>query len=113
MNAKRLFEDDDDLFADPTDQRPSHIELRVERPEEPTTQREIPVADDLFARIPRLVVSEAELTHLPLDHREGFVLSEVDGVSSIETILDVCPMPSDEVLEILVSLLERGILTAD
>jgi hypothetical protein len=116
MNAKRLFEDDDDLFADPSeaDSRPSHIELRVDRTEdEVTTQREIPVADDYLLRVPRLAVSEEFVTNLPLDHREGFLLSEIDGSSTIEDILDVCPMPADEALEILESFVARGILVIE
>ena len=51
-----------------------------------------------------------EVSLLPLDHREGFLLSLVDGVTSIETILDVCAMPADEALEILNSLVDRGVL---
>ncbi len=110
MNAKRLFEDDDVLFAEPTD-RPSHIEIRIENDVEPaSTQREIAAASDYFRCVPQVAVSARELEMYALDHREGFLLSRVDGVSTIETILDVCAMPADEALEILESLIERGIL---
>jgi hypothetical protein len=45
-----------------------------------------------------------------LDHREGFVLSLVDGASDIDTILDACPMPTHKTLRILHELHQRGIL---
>jgi hypothetical protein len=111
MNAKRLFEDDDFLFADPSPERASHVEIRVDGPQDPaSTQREIPAAGDFFRRVPRLAVSAQELALLPLDHIEGFLVSRVDGRSTIETILDVCAMPADEALGILESLVERGVL---
>jgi hypothetical protein len=111
MNAKRLFEDDDFLFADPSTDRASHVELRVDGDQEPaSTQRELPAAGDYFHRVPRLAVSARELALLPLDHVEGFLVSRVDGKSTIETILDVCAMPADEALGILESLAERGVL---
>jgi hypothetical protein len=112
MSAKRLFEDDDFLFADPSSDRASHVELRVDRGDEPPpTQPEMAVAGDYFRRVPRLAITPRELTLLPLDHREGFILSRVDGTTTVETILDLCAMPSDEALAILESLVERGVLT--
>jgi hypothetical protein len=45
-----------------------------------------------------------------LDHREGFVLSLIDGTSSIDTILDACPLSTHKTLRILHGLCERGIL---
>jgi hypothetical protein len=64
------------------------------------------------ASIPVLVMSATQMRGLQLDHRAGFVLSHVDGVSSVETILDISGMPSEEVLELLQGLLEKGIITA-
>jgi hypothetical protein len=108
MNAKKLFDDDDVLFEEPSSDRASHVELRVdaERP----TRPDLTLEEAHYHRVPRLAVRPHELSLLPLDHREGFLLSMVDGVSSIETILDVCAMPSDEALEILESLVQRGVL---
>ena len=109
MNAKKLFDDDDVLFPeDAGDGRPSHVELCEIEP--PSTRRESPAAANYLLRVPVLAVSERELPLLPLDHREGFLLSHVDGESSIETILDVCAMPADEALQILHDLVERGVV---
>ncbi len=116
MNAKKLFEDDDILFpgggdpgndSDSTDDRASHVEVsELGAP----TRRETPAAGNYLARVPVLAVSEAELPLLPLDHREGFLVSHIDGASSIETILDVCAMPAGEALDLLEGLVERGVV---
>jgi hypothetical protein len=42
------------------------------------------------ASVPWLTISFEELRTLPLDHRAGFIVSLVDGTSSVEMILDVC-----------------------
>jgi hypothetical protein len=132
MNAKRLFEDDDLLFAEEDEangDRTSHVELRLDAPAEATspaaklanesqsgfadpasTQRELPSAGDYFSRIPKLAVSADAMKLLVLDHREGFLVSRVDGKSTIETILDVSAMSAEEALMILESLVERGVL---
>jgi hypothetical protein len=120
MNAKRLFDDDDVLFGEsPDDDRPSHVEIRRDAQESgnasandepPATNPDFPVARNYFECIPLLALGARELAAMPLDHREGFLLSMIDGVSSVETILDVCAMPADEALAILESLSLRGVI---
>jgi hypothetical protein len=115
MSARPLFEDDDVLFEDPTSDRASHVELRVdgrsyEDRDESATQPEIPPAANHLARVPRVAMKSRELSLLPLDHREGFLLSMIDGRTSIETILDVCAMPADEALQLLEGLADRGVI---
>jgi hypothetical protein len=63
-----------------------------------------------FDRAPYLSVSMDEVMLAKLDHREGFVLSLVDGASNIDAIVDACPMPTEGTLCILHSLYVRGIL---
>jgi hypothetical protein len=58
--------------------------------------------------VPVPVLGDAELRWLGLDHRSGFLLSRVDGVSTVEEVLDICGMPRLEALKTLVDLLERG-----
>lgn len=55
-----------------------------------------------------LALEDAELRWLGLDHRSGFLLSRVDGMSTVEELLDICGMPRLEGLKTLVELLERG-----
>jgi hypothetical protein len=58
--------------------------------------------------VPVLALSENQMRWLGLDHRSGFLLSRVDGLSTIDEVLDVCGMPRLEALKTLVDLLERG-----
>jgi hypothetical protein len=44
------------------------------------------------------------------EHRAGFLLSLVDGVSTLEAIVDVCGMPKVDALRILNDLAQRGIV---
>ncbi len=59
-------------------------------------------------RIPALRVPREILRARKLDHHVGFVLSLIDGRSSVEEILDMCPMPAPEVLKMLFDLVESG-----
>jgi hypothetical protein len=58
--------------------------------------------------VPVPALNDAELRWLGLDHRSGFLLSRVDGVSTVEEVLDICGMPRLEALKTLVDLLDRG-----
>lgn len=62
------------------------------------------------SKVPRLAIPAAELQWLSLDHRAGFLLSCVDGRSSIEEILDVSGMPALDALRILYTLLQQQII---
>jgi hypothetical protein len=61
-------------------------------------------------RVPTIAVSPSELGKLALDHRAGFVLSMIDGMSSVETIVDASGLSQADVLEILGTLLERKVI---
>jgi len=58
--------------------------------------------------VPVQALTETQMRWLGLDHRSGFLLSRVDGASTVEEVLDVCGMPRLEALKTLVDLLERG-----
>jgi hypothetical protein len=61
-------------------------------------------------RVPMVVVPRTQMRWLSIDHRAGFVLSLVDGSSSVDMILDVCGMPKLDALRILHELVERKIV---
>jgi hypothetical protein len=61
-------------------------------------------------KIPRLRVSGEALTKLPLDHRAGFVITLIDGTSSIEDLIDASGMSRLDVLRVVVSLIGRGVV---
>jgi hypothetical protein len=65
-------------------------------------------ADVVGEKIPVLLVSPGELAKLPLDHRAGFVLSLLDGQTTVEGIVDASGMPTEEVLGIVAHLLEMS-----
>jgi hypothetical protein len=61
-------------------------------------------------RVPIVMVPPAELRWLAIDHRSGFILSLVDGASSIDLILDVCGMPKLDALRIVDELVKQRII---
>lgn len=62
-------------------------------------------------QIPTTMYSQSQLRWLALDHRAGFVLSLIDGMSSIEDIIDVSTMPSLEVLRTVHNLLSENVIS--
>jgi hypothetical protein len=50
------------------------------------------------ASVPALAVSIDALRCAQLDHREGFLVSLLDGATNLETLLDLCGMPIREAL---------------
>lgn len=62
-------------------------------------------------RVPIVMVARDQLRWLTIDHRAGFVLSLVDGMSSVEMILDVSGMPELDALRILSELAQQRIIS--
>jgi hypothetical protein len=61
-------------------------------------------------RAPMVVVPRTQMRWLSMDHRAGFILSLIDGSSSIEMILDVSGMPKLDALRILHELVQQKIV---
>jgi hypothetical protein len=61
-----------------------------------------------MSHVPIVVMTSAEIDRLEIDHRAGFLLSLIDGASSLEAILDVSGMPRLDALRILRELVQRG-----
>jgi hypothetical protein len=61
-------------------------------------------------RVPLVVVPRTQMRWLSMDHRAGFVLSLIDGSSSVDMILDVCGMPKLDALRILHELVQQKIV---
>jgi len=61
-------------------------------------------------QIIRVAVSQDQIRWLSLDHRAGFLLSLIDGTSSIDELLDVSSMPRLEALRILYGLLDQRVI---
>jgi len=76
------------------------------------------VLENMFAarlgpldRVPVVVVPRAQMRWISMDHRAGFVLSLIDGSSSIEMILDLCGMPKLDAYRILQELVQQKIVS--
>jgi hypothetical protein len=61
-------------------------------------------------RSPLVVVPRTQMRWLSIDHRAGFILSLVDGLVSVETILDLSGMPRLDALRILHELVQQKIV---
>jgi hypothetical protein len=61
-------------------------------------------------RAPIVVVPPTQMRWLSIDHRAGFILSLVDGSSTVETILDLSGMPKLDALRILNELVQQKVV---
>lgn len=68
-------------------------------------------ADPFYRAVPRLLQSKGQLAHAPLDHRQGFVLSLVDGKTSVQALIDLAGIAEQEVVGMLQRLRSLGIIT--
>jgi hypothetical protein len=64
-----------------------------------------------LAQVPVLAVSPGKLRGLTLDHRSGFLLSLIDGFSSLEEIVDIAGMPPLEALRTLADFVAQRVVT--
>jgi hypothetical protein len=58
--------------------------------------------------VPRVTMSPDEVCGLALDHRAGFLLSLIDGATSVDEVLDGASMPALDALRMLYELREQG-----
>jgi len=72
------------------------------------------ITDEAWARgvvgAPVVVMADHELKRLPLDHRAGFLLSLMDGLLDLDTLVEIAAMPRDEVLRVVRDLFESGVV---
>jgi hypothetical protein len=61
-----------------------------------------------MTRMPIVTMGPSQIDGLGIDHRAGFLLSLVDGASTLEAILDVCGMAKLDAMRILHELVQRG-----
>lgn len=62
-------------------------------------------------RVPMVIVPRAQMRWLSMDHRAGFILSLIDGSSSVEMILDMSGMPKLDAYRILHELVQQKIVS--
>lgn len=61
-------------------------------------------------RVPVVIALRSQLQEYRLDHREGFLLSLIDGSSPIEQLFDLAGIPMLEVLRLLCQLVEKRVV---
>jgi len=76
----------------------------------PATGRQRRSTRSTLSDVPVLVAGADHLRAAQLDGRAGFVLSLIDGVTTVESILDLSGMPAPRTLAILEDLRQRGIV---
>ncbi|WP_156338724.1 hypothetical protein [Chondromyces crocatus] len=96
--------------------------LLDETPDDPTLRRYADSCNEMLrqmyrsrigdgSQVLRIAISNEEIRSLNLDHRAGFLLSCIDGMSSIDDVLDVSGMRELEALRILYELVQENIVT--
>jgi hypothetical protein len=63
-----------------------------------------------FARVPLVMMTSQEVREAKLDVASAFVLGLLDGEITVESVLDVCPLPTHHVLRILTELIEAKVV---
>jgi hypothetical protein len=63
-----------------------------------------------FARVPVLLPTARGASLTGIDHRAGFLMSLIDGRTTVEAILDVCAMPRWLALRVLGELIREGLV---
>lgn len=64
-----------------------------------------------MCRVPQVAMTQDQIRWLSLDHRAGFMLSMIDGSSSVDDLLDVSGMQRLDAMRILCSLLDQKVIT--
>jgi hypothetical protein len=64
-----------------------------------------------LGQTPSLNVEMSDIAGLDLDHRAGFILSQIDSLSTYEDIIELSSMSRLETLSVLASLVEKELIT--
>ncbi len=62
------------------------------------------------SRMPAVCMSGDEVIWLNLDHRAGFILSLIDGNTSLDDLKSICGLPNLDLLRVLVQLLDEKVI---
>ena len=94
------------------DENPTHVEAREYAESCRSVLQQMYTARiGPLDRVPVVDVARDQLRWLSIDHRTGFILSLVDGISSLEMILDVSGMPPLDALRMLFELVQQRIIS--
>jgi hypothetical protein len=97
------------LRADPADAKAARVARRCE--ETLTEMYEGRIGD--FSQRVRVAMAQPELQWLSIDHRAGFMLSRVDGMLTVEELVEISGMPKLDALRTLHDLLTQKVVELD
>lgn len=63
-----------------------------------------------FEQIPRVIISDEEVIWLNLNHRAGFILSQIDGTVTFEDLVALSGMPRLDTVRILADLIDKRVV---
>ncbi|MCL2723564.1 MAG: hypothetical protein FWD69_03920 [Polyangiaceae bacterium] len=64
-------------------------------------------------RVPRLLLSPAELQRLTLDQQTRLLLAHIDNVHTIEQIIELCAITVEEAITVFLKLEARGVIAIE
>ena len=94
----------------PDTPRPEDVDDLLDDHEGTPTARQMAVTREFLDHVPRVIVEQAELNATELEPREYFLVSLLDGNTTVETLLDISGMPAEEALALLDGLVRRGLV---
>jgi hypothetical protein len=94
------------LMVDPLNQQAKKGRIELDRKRE----RPGPAPDEALNAIPRLAKDLGALSEEKLEPVEGFVLSRINGVWNVRSILKLCPVPEAEAWQVFERLIARGLV---
>lgn len=74
------------------------------------TEREAWEVLENLQTVPRQLIDETDVVWQRLNHREGYVLSQIDGQTSFAELIDIAGLPAAKTKRILVRLLTSGVI---
>ena len=104
QKAYRMFKVASDL--DPSDSRAADAIRQAEREIKGAIEKDGIRGD----RVPELAIPVSKLTELSFSPHEGFVLSRINGVWDVKSIMKISPINELEVLMIFQSLAKQGVI---
>lgn len=98
--------------------------LLEQQPDHEAAQRYLSSAHDALAQmymgrlgsgeqVLRVAMRPDEIQGLSLDHRSGFLISLIDGVATLDEVLDMSGMPQLDALRLLYEMREQGVVVVD
>ena len=64
-----------------------------------------------FDRVPLVRMTPNEIRELPIDPTTAYLIGQMDGMMTVEMLIDMAPVTKEEVLRSLCQLVDHGVIT--